>query len=353
MIAAITHIKLRLRDKHEGELNRQARAVNLVWNYANETQQKAVRSGRKWLSWQDLQKLTAGSSKLLGLHAHTIQRVVQVYDYSRSRRKRPWLRFRGEKSLGWIPFNQGHVRVVSPGKLKFRGVVYETMHWREFPEGAVIHAGSFNRDSRGRWYVNLPVESSTDALVKSGNASIGIDLGLKCLATLSDGRKIETPRFYRKSEAALAAAQRAKKTKRVRAIHRKVKNRRNDFMHKLSAQLSKEYGLIVVGDISPSKMTRTRLAKSIADAGWHTFKEQLSYKAIRHGGRCLLVNETYSSQTCSSCGALPPERPKGIAGLGIREWQCSACGAIHDRDVNAALNILRHGLMTLEEGASQ
>jgi len=341
--------KLRLRDKYAAELNRQARAVNMVWNFCNETQQKAVQSGRKRLTAVDLMRLTAGAGKLLDIHAHTIQKVCQQYDRSRSAKRKPWLRWRGRKSLGWVPFNTGHVSF--DGKtFKFRGQPYETMHLRDLPAGVKIGAGSFNQDSKGRWYINCPVEVATAN--RAPLTRVGIDLGLKDLATFSDGRpSAEMPRLYRKSEATLATAQRARKTKRTRAIHAKIANRRKDFMHKLSCALSKEYGLIVIGDVSPSKLARTRMAKSVYDAGWSDLKRMLSYKSIRNGGSTLEVSEHMSTQTCSSCGAIPPERPRGIAGLGIRDWQCGDCGAIHDRDVNAALNILRRGQASLVEGA--
>lgn len=118
-----------------------------------------------------------------------------------------------------------------------------------------IGAGSFSQDTRGRWYINCPVEvaEATQAPLKY----IGIDLGLKELATLSTGEKIEAPQFYRKSEAVIAAAQRRRKTKRARSIAARVANRRKDFLHKASTKLAKEYGLIVVGDVSPSKLAQT------------------------------------------------------------------------------------------------
>jgi transposase len=170
--------KFRLRDKHVSELNRQARAVNYVWNYCNETQQKAARSGRKWLTWIDLKNLTAGSSKLLDLHAHTIQQVCIQYDRARSAKRKPWLRWRGKRSLGWIPFAASHVSF--DGKtFKFRGVRYETMHLRDLPAGVKIAAGSFNQDSKGRWHLNAVVEVATAD--HAPLTRVGIDLGLKDL----------------------------------------------------------------------------------------------------------------------------------------------------------------------------
>jgi putative transposase len=341
--------RFRLRDKHISELNRQARAVNYVWNYANETQQKAVQSERKWLTAVDLQKLTSGASALLNIHSQTICMVCQQYDRSRGAKRRPWLRWRGLRSLGWVPFN-GQALRFNGKTFRFLGAHYEPMHLREIPSGAKISSGSFNQDARGRWYINAIVDVATAD--RAPLTRVGIDLGLKDLATLSDGRKIAAPRFYRKSEVSLATAQRARKTKRARAIHAKAANRRKDFLHKLSAQLSKEHGLIVVGDVSPSKLAQTRMAKSINDAGWSDLKRMFSYKTHLRGGACIEVSEHLTTQMCSACGSLPEGRPKGIAHLRIREWTCGDCGAIHDRDVNAAQNILARGLASLAEGAS-
>lgn len=342
-------LKFRLRDKHAVELNKQARAVNTVWNYCNEMQQKAARSGRRWLSAVDLQRLTSGASKYLDLHSHTIQKVCQQYDRSRRQHKKAWLRFRGRKSLGWVPFNQGHATVVGSGRVKFRGVVYEAMHWRELPEGALIRAGSFNQDSRGRWYINMPVEIPMREAAPA--SAVGIDLGLKHLATLSTGEKIAAPQHFRRMAEKYGKAKRARKKRLARNIAAKIANARKDHLHKASARIALAHGVICVGNVSSSKLARTRFAKSVLDAGWSTLRNQLSYKAIRHGGTYIEVNEAYTSQTCSTCGSLPEGRPKGIAGLEIRRWECGGCGGSHDRDVNAALNIARLGLETLGEGA--
>lgn len=342
-------VKLRLRDKHAAGLRAQARSVNYVWNYCNQTQQKAVQSGRAWLTWVDLQRLTAGSSKLLGLHAHTVQAVCKRYDSSRREHKKAWLRWRGRKSLGWVPFNTGHVLFDGDAFL-FRGVRFQATHLRDhLRPGMRFGAGSFSADARGRWYINLAVEVACADELPGG--AVGIDLGLKDLAALSTGSKINMPRFYRSSETALATAQRARKGARARAIHARARNRRKDFLHKAANGLVKEFGTIIVGDVSPKKMAKTSMAKSVHDAGWAGFKDMLRYKAMRHGGRVLEVSEAYSSQTCSACGSLPPSRPRGIAGLGIRDWCCDDCGTRHDRDTNAACNILRVGLDTLAEGA--
>jgi putative transposase len=343
-----------VKDKHAATLQAQAAAVNFVWNFINETQMKAVKSDRKWLNWHDLDRLTKGATKAgLDLHSQTVQKVCQQYDIARQQHRKPWLDWRrtrgSRRSLGWIPFNKQALKF-EDGAFVFRGQRYDVWLHRPLPENAKIGCGSFSEDSRGRWYINVPVEvpEATQAV----NSRVGIDLGTKTLATLSNGEKIAMPAFYRASEAKLATLQRARKSKRVKAIHAKIRNRRKDFLHKLATELVRQYGFIAVGNVSPSKLAQTNMAKSVLDAGWSDLRVMLTWKSrLRGGGMCLEVPQHLTTQTCSQCGCLPPSRPRGIAGLRIREWTCDDCGTVHDRDVNAAKNILRIGLDTLVEGA--
>jgi len=311
-----------IKDKHAGELQRQARAVNIVWNYCNETQQKAVRDGREWLSYSDLAHLTAGSGPLLDIHSHTIQRVCRQYDKSRRQHKRPWLRFRGRKSPGWVPFNTGHVSF-RDGAFFFRGGRYDVWLDRAPPEGSsILGAGSFSQDARGRWYLNIPVD--VECAAAAPLSYVGIDLGRKYLATLSDEKRIVAPRFYRDSEAQLAKSQRARKGRRARAVHAKIANRRKDFLHKESNKLATQYGLIVVGDVNPKNIiaetTISNIAKAQHDVGWASFKTMLAYKSFRNGGSMLEVSEANTSRTCAACECMAG--PEGRAGLNKIE-----CGA--------------------------
>jgi IS605 OrfB family transposase len=151
-------------------------------------------------------------------------------------------------------------------------------------------------------------------------------------------------------EEQLAVSQRSGNKKRTRAIHAKITNRRKDALHKSSRQLVNQHGEIYVGDVSPQKLTQTRMAKSVLDAGWGQLKAMLAYKCAHAGIVFKVVDERYTTQTCSCCGAKPDSRPKGIAGLGIREWTCTECGVTHDRDINAARNILAAGRGRLAVG---
>ena len=331
-----------------GLLNRQARAVNFVWNYCNDRQKDALRFGRKWLTGFDLNNLTAGSSKELGISSSSVNAICEQYAKSRKQHNRPYLRYRGKKSLGWIPVKGASIK--QDGEtFRFYGNSYRVFYSRAMPKGKIKDGSSFSRDTRGNWYLNLviEVEDTTPRDIKNG---VGIDLGLKDFATLSTGEKIDNPRHFRKLEEKLAKAQRARKKRQAKKIHAKIAAQRGDFIHKLTHRIVHEFDYIAVGNINAAGLAKTSVAKSVLDAGWSSFRNKLAYKAIKHGAMFEEVDERFTTQTCSMCGSLPPERPKGIAGLRIREWVCSDCGAIHDRDVNAALNILRRGRATLVEG---
>lgn len=334
--------KYRVKDKHFTSLNKQARAINFVWNFCNETQKHALKWDKKWPSAYDLQKLTAGSSKELGVSADSIGKVCEQYAKSRAQFRKRYLRWRGKKSLGWIPLKGREVKIREGAFVTF-GKSYSVWLSREVPAGAKICDGSnFSQDSRWCWYINLVVDVPEYDIAAS--SSVGIDLGLKDIATLSTGEKIAAPQFYRRSEKKLAIAQRARKKRQVSGIRAKAANQRKDFLHKVSTNIVKNHGLIVVGNVNSSGLAKTRMAKSVLDAGWYSFKQMLAYKSIGNGARYIEVNESFTTQTCSDCGSV--SGPKGREGLGVREWQC-ACGSIHDRDHNSALNILRIGQDTL------
>ena len=169
---------------------------------------------------------------------------------------------------------------------------------------------------------------------------VGIDLGLKELATLSTGEVIANPRHLQRLAGNLATAQRARKKGQVVNIHARIKNARRDFLHKLTTRIVRDFDFIAVGNVNAAGLAKTRMAKSVLDASWSSLRTMLRYKSIANGSTFAEVSEYLTTQTCSECGCLPPTRPEGIAGLRIREWTCSDCGTTHNRDVNAAVNIL-------------
>jgi len=321
-------------------LDRLARRVSMVWNFCNDTQRHAMRWNKRWPTGFDLNALTAGSSKELGIGDETIQAVGQQYAQSRQQFRKRWLRYRGRKTLGWIPFKARGIRQQGDDAFRFMG--HDFRVWMSRPLRGTIRCGSFSQDALGNWYINLCCEVPLQPSAPTG--AVGVDLGIKTAATMSDGSVYDGGQPYREIEPALAIAQRARKKQRTKALHAKAKNRRKDALHKLSTRLVQQNAVVAVGNVSSQSMVKTRMAKGALDAGWGMFKIMLSYKASARSVRFEVVDEHNSTQTCSACGSLPESRPRGIAGLGIRAWECSNCGASHDRDVNAARNILLSAL---------
>jgi IS605 OrfB family transposase len=345
----ILTFKYRIKDATVGKhLDRHARAVNFVWNYCCEIQRKAesyYKAGapkRRWPTAFDLVKLCTGAAVDIRLHSDTVQTVCRQFAVSRDKAKHS-PRFRAsrgpKRAIGWVPFIPRAIKIdgdcVTYLKRKFR-------FWKSRDIPDAIKSGCFTQDARGRWYVCFQCEVADD--LPTGNGKIGIDLGLKTLATCSNGDIVPALQHYRQYEAALAIAQRAGNKRRVRAIHAKITNARKDQLHKASAKIARENELIVVGDVNAAGLAKTPMAKSVLDAGWSMFRNMLEYKASRHRARYVEADERWTTQTCSSCGTIPASSPKGRGALGIRHWVCSDCGESHDRDVNAARNILRVGL---------
>jgi putative transposase len=352
--------KYRLKQRSYGcRLRRHATSLNQVWNYdvalqrKHYTDWKTSAPTKQWLTEYDLNSVTSGTSKELQTHAGSIYEINRYFVQSRDKNKcAPKFRksFGAKRSLGWVPFRASD-RKISGNAIHFVGKTYKWFNDRPLP--LIVKGGAFVEDSRGNWYVCFNVDVDHDE--QHGENQVGIDLGLKTLATLSDGTKVENPKTLYKWANKLAVAQRANKKDRVKAIHEKIKNIRNDYQHKETTKLINQCKTIIVGNVSSTKLVKTKMAKAIYDASWGGFKNMLRYKASRHGVYFVEVNEKYSTQMCSSCGVIPDSSPKGMNALGIREWVCSNCWSHHDRDVNAAKNILILGLSTqpLAEGIGE
>lgn len=342
--------KYRVKDNSaKNALRRHAVAVNQVWNWCNafqkdvEARYTAGAPRRKWPSHFDLNNQCKGVGKEIGLHQQTVSGVCKQFATSRNQAKRS-VRYRAsqgsKRSLGWIPFEH-QTRQVDGNSVWYLGKRYRFFGSKRRPLPDTARGGCFIEDAAGRWYVCFNVEAPSR---QHGADVIGIDLGLKSLMTTSNGHKIDAPRHYRILEKKIGIASRARNWRRVRSLHAKIKNSRDDFLHKLSSNLVRKCAVIAVGDVSPSRLKTTLMAKSVFDAGWTSFRSMLSYKCQQATACFIEVDEAFTTQTCSECGSLPYGRPEGIAGLGIREWKCSDCGASHDRDTNAARNILATAL---------
>lgn len=343
--------RYRVKNLH-GELNRMARAINFVWNYCNDAQRHAVKWNRKWPTAFDLCYKTAGVSVDLRIPATTVNLICAQYARSRGQHRKAWLRFRGRKSLGWVPVRSEAVSRIADG-IRFAGKKYKMFMSRPLPPGAVIKDGSsFSQDARGRWHLNLCIETP-DAPQPNTCIAVGIDLGLKDLAALSTGEKVANPRHVANLAQKLAKAQRARKKRLAATIYAKISNARRDHLHKASRAIVNQFDYIAVGNVNAAGLVKTSMARSVLDASWTSFRNMLRYKAIGRGGWYEEVNERMTTQTCSRCGVIPDSSPKGMGALGIREWKCSDCGAVHDRDHNSAINILlRSGHRALVEGAA-
>ena len=345
-------LKLRIKDKHCKVLDQLASEVNFVWNYVNDLSSKHLKRTGDFFSAFDMTQYTKGTSKLCGLHSQTVQGITEEYVDKRRQHKKAKLKWRvsnkksARRSLGWIPFKKVAIKYadgyVQYGKQKFK--LWDSYGISKYS----VRTGSFVEDSRGRWYVCLVVDSPKQDKPTATKA-IGIDLGLKDVATCSDGTVISNPKFYRNYEQKLGIAQRARNKKRVRALHAKIANCRKDHLHKASTLLVKENALIVVGDLSASKLVKTKMAKSVLDTGFSALKTMLKYKCENAGVLFEEVSEKFTTQICSCCGEITSSSPKGRIDLRIRVWECE-CGSINHRDLNSAKNILALGHERLAVG---
>ncbi|MEU6779861.1 RNA-guided endonuclease TnpB family protein [Nonomuraea angiospora] len=259
-------------------------------------------------------------------------------------------RFRSRKdSRQSIRFTKNaRFKVTESGRLRLPKIGDVPVRWsRSLPSDP--SSVTVIKDSAGRYFASFVVETSGEPLPET-DSEIGIDLGLTHYAVTSDGEKVHNPRILRRAAKKLRKAQKALSRKekgsanRVKAkvkvakAYAKVANTRRDWAHKFSTTIIRDNQAVYVENLAVSGLARTRLAKSVHDAGWSQFVAMLEYKAVRYGRHFGKIDRWFpSSKLCSACGTIADSMP-----LNIREWTCP-CGAAHDRDVNAAINILAAG----------
>ncbi|MEU3794724.1 RNA-guided endonuclease TnpB family protein [Streptomyces fructofermentans] len=342
--------------------------ARVVFNDGLRARQEAHAAGLPYVKDTDLQKQVITAAKRTGERAWLgeVSSVVLVqslrdlhtayrnfFSSVTGKRKGPKVappRFKSKRD------NRQSIRLTANGfSLRESGPLYVAkvgnlrVRWSR-PLPAAPTSVTVTMDAAGRYWASFVVDTDPKFLPKA-TAETGIDLGLSAFAVLSDGQKIASPRFLRRAERKLKRLQkdlsrkdkgsknRTKARVKVARQHARVVDRRRDWHHKESTRIIRENQAVYVEDLAVSGLARTRLAKSVHDAGWAAFLGMLEYKAARHGryfGKIGRFEPT--SQVCSACGVKDGPKP-----LSVREWTCQECGTVHDRDVNAACNILAAG----------
>jgi putative transposase len=349
-------------DEQAAELSRTFGCVRLVYNKAREERTRAwygeqrrvsyVQSSAALTEWKKTEEL-AFLSEVSSVPLQQALRHLQTafgnffakrakYPRYKSRKKS---RASAEYTRSAFKWRDGRLTLAKmAGPLDIR--------WsRPLPEGAEPTTATVSRDSAGRWFVSLLCEDTvTPALATT--AAVGLDAGITSLVTLSTGEKITNPRHERRDRARLARAQREltrkakgsanreKARRRVAKVHARIADRRRDFLHKLSTRLVRENQTVVIEDLTVRNLLRNgRLARAISDAAWTDLRMMLEYKCAWYGRELVVIDRWFpSSKLCGACGTVAARMP-----LTVREWTC-VCGTVHDRDVNAARNILAAGL---------
>jgi transposase len=297
-----------------------------------------------FFSKMSFQNLLAGHGKKIGIPSHIIQGIlVQVHNaWTRCFKKiakKPHLKGMRNK-LNSIPFPDKFKAPVA-NKISILGLGKIRYHKQELPP-ADIKCGRIIKKSSG-WYLCLWLDTNHTFPVKKTSNAIGIDPGFSTLLTLSDGTKIENPRELRKGAHGLAQAQKGKRKKLAARLQERQANRRKDRNHKISRWIIENYATIYYSDDNFKGMA-AKFGKSVAEAGLKQLIDFITYKGSNCGRMVVPVSSFQTTMTCSSCGSLTG--PTGLSGLAVRVWNCSACGAQHDRDINSAKQVLKLGLGT-------
>jgi len=339
---------------------------NQTLAYRKDAWEKEGRSTSKYETHNLLPEWKVEKPELIEVHSQVLQNVQERVEMAfkaffrriKLGEKPGYPRFRGRGWYDSFTYPQSGFKLLC-GKLRISKVGDVKIKLHRPIEGKIKRL-TIRRTSTGKWFACFSVE--IDDLPKppwKDGSMVGIDVGLKSFATLSNGEKIDNPRFFRSEEKALAKAQRRlskcekgtpdrmKALKVVQRIHERIANKRYYFAHQVSHDLIERFGLIAIEDLSITKMLKNHcLAKSISDAAWRMLVTITSYKAESAGSIVVLVDPRNTSQLCSRCGL------RVTKSLSDRVHECPQCGLVMDRDENAAINILRLGLQSLPKARS-
>ncbi|MCB9638688.1 MAG: IS200/IS605 family element transposase accessory protein TnpB [Myxococcales bacterium] len=341
--------------EQKAHLAKEFGCVRFVYNWGLRKQLDAISAADKRPNMVDLsQQLTTlkkqlDYSWLKDVSSDPLQQTLRHLDKAwnhcfSKRNKRPrFKKRRGDQSISYTT----HAFRILDGKLFFAKMKqpFDVRFSRPLPSAP--KTATILKDTAGRYFVSFTVELDPQPF-PAQNKSIGIDLGLTHFFTASDGEKVENPRYLEHDQKKLAKAQRqlAKKQKgsknrekarqKVARIHAQIADKRRDFLHQLSTRLLRENQAIGIETLAVKNMVKNRkLARGISDVGWSRFVGMLEYKAEWYGRQLVKIDRWFpSSKTCSSCGHVLETLP-----LDVRMWNCPRCGAKHDRDINAAMNI--------------
>ncbi|MFJ6544757.1 RNA-guided endonuclease InsQ/TnpB family protein [Streptomyces sp. NPDC091385] len=350
------------------ELSRTFGCVRLVYNKALEERTRAWRGEERrisyaqssatlteWKKTEELAFLTEVSSVPLQQALRHLQAAFTHFFAKRAKyprfKARKQSRAAAEYTRSGFAWHDGRLTLAKmPEPLDIRMS-------RPLPKGAEPSTVTVSRDAAGRWFVSLLCEDDV-AAAPATTAAVGIDAGITSLVTLSTGEKVANPKHERRDRVRLAkahrelsrkrkgSANREKARRRVAKVHARVADRRRDFLHKLTTRLVRENQTVVIEDLTVRNLLKNAtLARAVSDASWAELRWMLEYKCAWYGRDLVVVDRWFpSSKLCGTCGEIRESLP-----LNVREWTC-ACGTLHDRDVNAARNILAAGLAAVACG---
>lgn len=336
-------LKLKLNKTQETKLNQWLWSLTGVYNWTIRKIQLNAQD-KIYSSKFDLQNLLANHSKKLNIPSHTLQATICQASYAWQRcfkklSRKPKLKGKHNK-LRCICFPDVLKRSrISGNRINLPGIKNVRYFKQEIPEGKIKQVRIIKRTSS--WYCQLVIDNKHMFAVKNTEDKVGIDTGFKNLAILSNGEKIENQRNLIKNQKRLAQAQRGKRKKLVSRLHERIKNRRKDWNHKVSRYIVKNFKEIYITKDNLRNQAKM-FGKSVLDAGISQLRQYIIYKSANHDRKCSLVDSKFTTMTCSNCNSR--NGPTGLDKLAVRNWECEACGVSHDRDVNAAMNILNFGL---------
>jgi len=348
--------------EQESLLRRTLGCVRLVYNrtLAERTQAWYERQERvgytqtsamltEWKKQDDLQFLNEVSSVPLQQGLRHLQAAFS--NFLAGRTKYP--NFRKKRNGGSAEFTKSAFRWKAGQIFLAKCEEPLAIRWsRDLPKGVVPSTVTVRLNPAGQWYVSLRFDDPRDLTLPAVQRSVGLDAGISSLITLSTGEKVANPKHFAKHRERLRRAQKAlarkdkgsrnreKARRKVAKIHQQISNSRKDHLHKLTTRLIRENQTIAVESLAVKNMVKNyKLALSISDAGWGELVRQLEYKAQWYGRTLVKIDQWFpSSKRCGYCGHVVERLP-----LNVREWDCPQCGTHHDRDINAAQNILAVG----------